>query len=71
MAGGREMAALLCRRWTSVTLAELSDCFRVRHLDSSANLVRRAKKRAEQSASYRRQIALGRIATYDENRKPI
>ena len=58
MASGREMAALLCRRYTSVTLAQLSDCFGLRHPDSSANLVRRAQRRAEQSASYRRQIAL-------------
>jgi hypothetical protein len=29
----------------------------LRHPDSSANLVRRAKKREEESAFYRRQIA--------------
>ena len=58
LARGRAMAALLCRRYTNVALAELSDRFGLRHPDSSANLVRRAKKRAEQSAAYRQQLAL-------------
>jgi len=57
LAAGREMAALLCRRYTSATLAQLSERFGLRHPDSSANLVRRAKKREEESAFYRRQIA--------------
>jgi len=56
-AAGREMAALLCRRYTSATLAELSERFGLRHPDSSANLVRRAKQREKESASYRRRIA--------------
>jgi putative transposase len=47
VARGREIAALLCRRYTRVTLAQLSDRFGLRHPDSSANLVRRAKKRAD------------------------
>jgi hypothetical protein len=51
------VAALLCRRYTSATLAQLSERFGLRHPDSSANLVRRAKKREEESAFYRRQIA--------------
>ena len=69
LARGREMAALLCRRYTSVTLAQLSDRFGLRHPDSSANLVRRAKKRAEESAAYRRQIALAesQLAMKTEN----
>ena len=57
LAAGREMAALLCRRYTSATLAELSKRFGLRHPDSSANLVRRAKQREKESASHRRRIA--------------
>jgi REP element-mobilizing transposase RayT len=56
-AAGREMAALLCRRYTNATLAQLSDHFGLGHPDSSANLVRRAKKREEESALFRRQIS--------------
>jgi putative transposase len=56
-APGREMAALLCRRLTSATLAQLSDRFGLGHPDSSANLVRRAKKREHESSSYRQQVA--------------
>ncbi len=44
MAAGREMAALLCRRHTAVTLSALSQRFGLRHPASSANLVRRAKE---------------------------
>jgi hypothetical protein len=51
------VAALLCRRYTSATLAQFSERFGLRHPDSSANLVRRAKKREEEFAFYRRQIA--------------
>jgi putative transposase len=50
-AAGREMAAWLCRRWTGVSLAELSRRFGLRHPDSSANLVRRAKQREADSAA--------------------
>jgi len=56
MAPGREMAALLCRRYSSATLAELSAAFGLSHPDSSANLVRRAKQRARQSGSYRKRL---------------
>ena len=55
-AAGREIVALLCRRLTSSTLAELSEAFGLRHPDSSANLVRRAKKREAESTKYRRQV---------------
>ncbi len=55
-AASREIAALLCRRFTSTTLAELSEAFGLRHPDSSANLVRRAKKREAESTKYRRQV---------------
>ena len=57
LAAGREMAALICRRYTSVTMAELSERYGLRLPDSSANLVRRAKRREEESALFRRQIA--------------
>ena len=69
LAAGREMAASLCRRYTSTTLAQLSERFGLRHLDSSANLVRRAKKREEESAFYRRQISRveSQLATNTEN----
>ncbi len=55
-AAGREMAALLCRRYTGSTLAELSTAFGLGHPDSSANLVRQAKQREEKSPAYRRQL---------------
>ena len=55
-APGREMAALICRRFTSSTLAELSTAFGLGHADSSANLVRQAKRRESKSATYRKRI---------------
>ena len=56
-AAGREIAALLCRRYTGVSLATLSASFGLRHPDSASNLVRKAKRREEQSAKYRKIIA--------------
>ena len=56
-AAGREMAALLCRRWTGETIASLSERFGLKHPDSASNLVRRAKSRAESSRQYRKAIA--------------
>ena len=55
-APGREMAALVCRRLTSCTLAQLSQAFGLGHPDSAANLVRRAKRQEEDSAKYRNQL---------------
>jgi hypothetical protein len=55
-APGREMAALLCRRHTSATLASLSSHFGLTHPDSSANLVRRAQQQEQQSPSYRQRF---------------
>ena len=43
-APGREAAALLCRRLTPITLSELSKLLGLRHKDSSANLVKKAKR---------------------------
>ena len=50
-APGREMAALVCRRFTSSTLAELSVAFGLGHPDSAANLVRRAKRQESELAA--------------------
>ena len=57
-AAGRDIAAYLCRRWTGVSLAKLSALFGLEHPDSSSNLVRRAKQRAEKSLEYRKTISL-------------
>jgi len=53
-AAGREMAAYLCRQWTRVSLKKLSAVFGLEHPDSSSNLVRRAKRRAEESLEYQK-----------------
>ena len=41
---GRELAALLCRELTGTSLAQLSIAFGLGHPDSSANLVKKAKR---------------------------
>jgi hypothetical protein len=53
-AAGRDMAAWLCRRWTGASLADLGAPFGLTGTDSAANLVRRAEKRHNQSASWRK-----------------
>lgn len=55
-AAGREIAALLCRRWTGEPLSKLSDRFGLSHPDSASNLVRRAKLREKESKDYRQAI---------------
>ena len=55
-AAGRELAALLCHRWTGESLSSLSKHFGLAHPDSSSNLIRRAKKRCEESQGYRRTV---------------
>jgi hypothetical protein len=55
-APGRDMAALVCRRFTPTTLAQLSEAFGLGHPDSAANLVRRAKQQESKSAKYRSQL---------------
>jgi REP element-mobilizing transposase RayT len=55
-APGREMAALVCRRFTSSTLAELSVAFGLGHPDSAANLVRRARRQESKSPQYRNRL---------------
>ncbi len=49
-AAGRDMAAYLCRRYTSATLRELSDRFGLNHPDSALDLIRRGAKRMLTSA---------------------
>jgi putative transposase len=53
---GREMAALLCRRYIALTSAELSKAFGLEHGNSSANLVRKALEQEAASPEYRKQI---------------
>ena len=53
---GRETAALLCRELTRTTLAQLSTEFGLRHPDSSANLVRRAKKQLNESKPFKLKV---------------
>jgi chromosomal replication initiation ATPase DnaA len=55
-ARGREMAALICRRLTSIALAQLSAAFGLGHPDSAENLVRRAKRLESESAKYRNRL---------------
>ncbi|WP_197171843.1 transposase [Novipirellula aureliae] len=52
-AGGRDLAAYLCRRYSGITLRELSLQFGLSHPDGSANLVRRAKARLKESVKLR------------------
>ena len=48
-ATGRDMAANLCRRYTGVTLRELSERLGLSNPDSASDLIRRESKRLEQS----------------------
>ncbi|GAB5517687.1 MAG: hypothetical protein Rhob2KO_54120 [Rhodopirellula baltica] len=48
-AGGRDLAAYLCRRHTSVTLRELSGWFGFSHPDGAAGLVKRVKAKLAKS----------------------
>ena len=54
-AGGRDLAAYLCRRYSGATLRELSIEFGLSHPDGSANLARRAKAKLKDSAELRKQ----------------
>ncbi|WP_231617685.1 sulfatase-like hydrolase/transferase [Novipirellula aureliae] len=47
--GGRDDAAYRCRRYTSVTLAELSKRFGLGHPDRSSDLIKRGKKQYDGS----------------------
>jgi putative transposase len=43
-AGGRDIAAMLCRKYTTSTLADLSQQFGLSHPDSASDLVKRGRK---------------------------
>ncbi len=55
-AAGREIAAYLCRRWTGEPLSQISKRFGLSHPDSSSNLIRRVKKRMDESKDYHQAI---------------
>jgi hypothetical protein len=44
---GRDVAAMLCRRWTTAALRELSCRFGLSHPDSASDLIRRGKSLAD------------------------
>lgn len=56
IAAGRDVAAYLCRRYTTATLAELSSVFGLSHRDSSGDLVRRAKSLRQENTGVARRI---------------
>jgi chromosomal replication initiation ATPase DnaA len=56
-AAGREMAVLLCRRYTGVPLRSLSELFGLGRPDSASNLVRQLRRREEESSEFRNTIA--------------
>ena len=56
-AGGRDVAALLCRRWTTATLRELSGRFGLSHPDSASDLIKRGKRLAESIRYVARNVA--------------
>ncbi len=64
-AGGRDVAAMLCRRWTTATLRELSGRFGLSHPDSASDLIKRGVQQAKQNRNTARRVtsiecALGR-----------
>ena len=54
---GRDVAALLCRRWTTATLRELSGRFGLSHPDSAADLIERGKRLAKSNRDVARKLA--------------
>lgn len=56
-AGGRDVAALLCRRWTTATLRELSGRFGLSHPDSASDLIKRGKRLAASNRDVARKVA--------------
>ena len=56
-AAGRDVAALLCRRWTTATLRELSGRFGLSHPDSASDLIKRGKRLAESNRDAARKVA--------------
>ena len=47
-AGGRNVAAMLCRRWTASTFRELSGRLGLSHPDSASDLINRRKRFSSQ-----------------------
>lgn len=56
-APGRDVAALLCRRYTTATLRELSKRFGLSHQDSATGLVQRAREAVEQDREMAKHVA--------------
>jgi hypothetical protein len=56
-AAGRDVAALLCRRWTTATLRELSGRFGLSHPDSASDLIKRGKRLADSHRDVARSVA--------------
>ncbi len=56
-AGGRDVAAMLCGRWTTATLRELSGRFGLSHPDSASDLIKRGKRLAESNRDVARKVA--------------
>jgi chromosomal replication initiation ATPase DnaA len=56
-AAGRDIAAFLCRRYTTATLAELSDRFGLTHQDSASGLVKRGREAIEQDREVAKRVA--------------
>jgi chromosomal replication initiation ATPase DnaA len=55
-AGGRDVAAYLCRRYTTSTLAELSQHFGLGHPDSSSDMIKRAARNQATNSSIRKRV---------------
>lgn len=55
-AGGRDVAAMLCRRWTTATLRELSGRFGLSHPDMPADLIKRGVQQAKQNRNTARKL---------------
>ena len=56
-ASGRDVAAMLCRRWTTATLRELSGRFGLSHPDSASDLIKRGKRLAESNRDVAGKVA--------------
>jgi hypothetical protein len=55
-AAGRDVAAYLCRGYTTATLAELSNAFGLSHRDRSCDLVKRARHGLKKNKSIEQRI---------------
>ena len=53
---GRDVAAMLCRRWTTATLRELSRRFGLSHSDSASDLIKRGVQQAKQNRNTARRV---------------